>query len=227
VLNQQIAALQDLEHVGHLAVDDRKGDGSARLEWNVLEIGAVYAVELHEAGQVQGTGQPLHCRRLDLQLPQAFKLEYVAQDGTRKPPVMIHRALFGSVERFMAVLIEHFAGAFPLWLAPVQARVLAVSEKAAAYATQVQARLAAEGLRAEADISADKLGAKIRRAQLEKIPYMVVVGEKDMAAGVVSPRTREGTQQPATPVDDFAKRLAQEAKFPVLGEPSGASPALQ
>jgi threonyl-tRNA synthetase len=165
--------------------------------------------------------------QLDLQLPQRFKLEYVAQDGSRQPPVMIHRALFGSVERFMAVLIEHFAGAFPLWLAPVQARILTVSEKVTAYANEVTARLAAEGLRIEADLSADKLGAKIRRAQLEKIPYMVVVGEKDMAAGVVSPRTREGTQQPATPVDEFARRLAQEAKFPVLGEPSVASPALQ
>ncbi len=165
--------------------------------------------------------------QLDLQLPQAFKLEYVAQDGTRKPPVMIHRALFGSVERFMAVLIEHFAGAFPLWLAPVQARVLTVSEKTAGYAAQVVARLAAEGLRVESDLSADKLGAKIRRAQLEKIPYMVVVGEKDMGAGVVSPRTREGAQQPPTPVDEFAKRLAQEAKFPVLGESSTTPPALQ
>jgi len=165
--------------------------------------------------------------QLDLQLPQRFALEYVAPDGTRQPPVMIHRALFGSIERFMAVLIEHFAGAFPLWLAPVQARVLTVSEKAAGYAAEVVARLAAEGLRVESDVSADKLGAKIRRAQLEKIPYMVVVGEKDMAARVVSPRTREGTQQPATPLDDFAVRLAQEAKFPVLEETPPSPPALQ
>jgi threonyl-tRNA synthetase len=165
--------------------------------------------------------------QLDLQLPQQFKLEYVAQDGTRQRPVMIHRALFGSVERFMAVLIEHFAGGFPVWLAPVQARVLTVSEKTAAYATDVTARLAAAGLRVESDLSADKLGAKIRRAQLEKLPYMLVVGEKDMAAGVVSPRTREGAQLPAMPVDEFLKRLAQEAKIPVLDEPSGATPALQ
>lgn len=165
--------------------------------------------------------------QLDLQLPQRFSLEYVAQDGSRQRPVMIHRALFGSVERFMAVLIEHFAGAFPLWLAPVQARVLTVSEKAAGYAAEVVARLAAEGLRIESDLSADKLGAKIRRAQLEKIPYMVVVGEKDMAARVVSPRTREGTQQPATLLDDFARRLAEEAKFPVLGETPAGPPALQ
>jgi threonyl-tRNA synthetase len=165
--------------------------------------------------------------QLDLQLPLRFQLEYVAQDGTRQRPVMIHRALFGSIERFMAVLIEHFGGAFPLWLAPVQARVLTVSEKANGYAEEVHAILAAAGLRVESDLSADKLGAKIRRAQLEKIPYMLVVGEKDKAARVVSPRTREGTQLPATPVDEFASRLAQEAKFPVLGESAPGSPALQ
>ncbi len=165
--------------------------------------------------------------QLDLQLPLRFQLEYVAQDGTRQRPIMIHRALFGSIERFIAVLIEHFAGAFPLWLAPVQARVLTVSEKANAYAEEVRASLVAQGLRVEADLSADKLGAKIRRAQLEKIPYMLVVGEKDMAARVVSARTREGTQLPAMSVDEFAQRVAQDAKIPVLGEPSSGSPALQ
>jgi len=155
--------------------------------------------------------------QLDLQLPQRFELEYVAQDGSRQRPVMIHRALFGSVERFIAVLIEHFAGAFPLWLAPVQARVLTVSEKAEAYAHEVVARLRAEGLRVEADVSAEKLGAKIRKATVEKIPYMVVVGEKDMSGRVVSPRTREGKQLPATPLDEFARQLATDAKVPPVG----------
>ena len=155
--------------------------------------------------------------QLDFQLPERFQLEYVAQDGTRKRPVMIHRALLGSMERFIAVLIEHHAGAFPLWLAPVQARVLTVSEKAEAYAHEVVGILKAQGLRIEADVSAEKLGSKIRKAQMEKIPYMVVVGEKDMAARVVSPRTREGQQQPATPVDEFARRLASEAAQPTIG----------
>jgi threonyl-tRNA synthetase len=130
---------------------------------------------------------------------------------------MIHRALLGSMERFIAVLIEHFAGAFPLWLSPVQARVLSVSEKAEAYALEVAARLKQEGVRVETDTSADKLGAKVRKAQLEKIPYMIVVGEKDMAARVVSPRTREGQQQPAAPLEEFARRLAQEAAMPMVG----------
>jgi threonyl-tRNA synthetase len=120
------------------------------------------------------------------------------------------------VERFIAVLIEHHAGAFPLWLAPVQARVLSVSEKAEAYAQEVSAKLTAADIRAEADVAPDKLGAKIRKAQKEKIPYMVVVGEKDMAARVVSPRTREGQQLPATNVDDFVAQVVAEAKVPAL-----------
>jgi len=154
--------------------------------------------------------------QLDFQLPQRFELEYVGADGHRHRPVMIHRALLGSVERFIAVVLEHHAGALPLWLSPVQARVLSVSEKAEAYANEVAAALTAAGLRAEADVHADKLGSKIRKAQLEKIPYMVVVGEKDMAARVVSPRTREGQQLPATPIDEFVARLAAEAKLPAL-----------
>jgi threonyl-tRNA synthetase len=155
--------------------------------------------------------------QLDFQLPQRFDLEYVAPDGSRQRPVMIHRALLGSVERFVAVLTEHYAGAFPAWLAPVQVRVLTVSEKAESYATEVTAALAAAGLRVDSDLSADKLGAKVRRAQMEKIPTMLVVGEKDMAARVVSPRMRDGQQLPATPLDEMVKRLAAEATVPALG----------
>jgi threonyl-tRNA synthetase len=155
--------------------------------------------------------------QLDFQLPERFALEYVGPEGNRVRPVMIHRALLGSIERFMAILIEHHAGAFPMWLAPVQGRVLSVSEKAEAYAYEVVARLKAEGLRVDADVAADKLGSKIRKAQLEKIPYMIVVGEKDMAARVVSPRTRDGQQQPATPLDEFARQLVKEAAQPPLG----------
>jgi threonyl-tRNA synthetase len=135
---------------------------------------------------------------------------------------MIHRALLGSIERFIAVLIEHFAGAFPMWLSPVQARVITVSEKAEAYGREVEAVLTAAGLRADADLSADKLGAKIRRAQQEKIPYMLVVGERDMAGRVVSPRTRDGKQLPAQSLDEIAKTLVAEATIPLLGDPKPA-----
>jgi threonyl-tRNA synthetase len=158
--------------------------------------------------------------QLDYQMPERFELEYVAADGSRQRPIMIHRALLGSIERFIAVLIEHFAGAFPIWLAPVQARVITVSEKAEAYGREVEGVLLAAGLRADADLSADKLNAKIRNAQLEKIPYMLVVGERDMAARVVSPRTRDGKQLPAQPIDDLAKTLVAEAAVPSLGVPN-------
>jgi threonyl-tRNA synthetase len=156
--------------------------------------------------------------QLDYQMPERFELEYVASDGSRKRPVMIHRALLGSIERFVAVLIEHFAGAFPMWLAPVQARVITVSEKAEDYGREVEGVLLAAGLRADSDLSPDKLNAKIRRAQLEKIPYMLVVGERDMAARVVSPRTREGKQLPAVSIDELAKTLVAEAAVPSLGD---------
>jgi threonyl-tRNA synthetase len=116
----------------------------------------------------------------------------------------------------LPTLIEHYAGAFPLWLAPEQARILTVSEKTDGYADEVRASLAAAGLRVEADVSSDKLGAKIRRAQMSKIPYMLVVGEKDMAAKVVSPRLRNGEQLPAIAVEDLARKLADEAKPPKL-----------
>jgi threonyl-tRNA synthetase len=158
--------------------------------------------------------------QLDYQMPERFELEYVAADGSRQRPIMIHRALLGSIERFIAVLIEHFAGAFPIWLAPVQARVITVSEKAEAYGREVEGVLLAAGLRADADLSADKLNAKIRNAQLEKIPYMLVVGERDMTARVVSPRTRDGKQLPAQPIDDLAKTLVAEAAVPSLGVPN-------
>ena len=168
--------------------------------------------------------------QLDFQLPERFALEYVAQDGTRQRPIMIHRALLGSMERFIAVLIEHFAGAFPLWLAPVQARVLSVSERAEPYAHEVVARLRAEELRVEADVSADKLGAKIRRAQLEKIPYMLVVGEKDMAARVVSPRSRDGAATGEPPWKSLppacAPRQCRPSPDPTSETPAGKA-ALQ
>jgi threonyl-tRNA synthetase len=157
--------------------------------------------------------------QLDYQMPERFELEYVAADGSRQRPIMIHRALFGSIERFFAVLIEHFAGAFPMWLAPVQARVITVSEKAEVYGREVAAVLSSAGLRTDADLSADKLNAKIRRAQLEKIPYMLVVGERDMAARVVSPRARDGKQLPAQPIDELVQKLTAEATIPSLGDP--------
>jgi threonyl-tRNA synthetase len=152
--------------------------------------------------------------QVDFQLPERFRLEYVASDGSRQRPSMIHRALLGSIERFFAVLLEHYAGALPLWLAPVQARLCTVSEKAEPFAREAFAAISGAGLRAELDVSSDKLGAKIRRAQLEKIPYMLVIGDKEIADRGVSPRTREGKQGGFVSLEAFIEQLRDESRPP-------------
>jgi threonyl-tRNA synthetase len=150
--------------------------------------------------------------QLDYNLPSAerFALEFIGADNTPHRPVMIHRAPLGSMERFIGVLIEHFAGAFPLWLAPEQARVLIVSEKSEAYARQVEGRLREAGLRVTGDYRPEKLGAKIRDAQLKLVPYMLVVGEKDLAAGTVSVRDRIAGDLGAMPIEAALDKLRQE-----------------
>ncbi len=145
--------------------------------------------------------------QLDYQLPERFGLTYVGADGSEHRPVMIHRAMLGSLERFMAVLIEQTAGAFPLWLAPVQAVVLPVSEKFSEYAEQVRARLAAGGVRVELDSRNEKLGYKIREAQLQKTPYMLVVGAREQEEGTVSVRRRVGEDLGAMPAEAFLDRV--------------------
>jgi threonyl-tRNA synthetase len=151
--------------------------------------------------------------QLDYQLPRAFDLEYVAADGTFPRPVMIHRAMLGSLERFLGILIEHTAGAFPLWLAPVQVKVLPVSEKTLEYSRGVAAELLAAGLRVELDESNEKLGYKVRLGQLEKVPYMLVVGAKEAEQGSVAVRLRSGEDLGAIPVAELVSRLvAQSAR---------------
>ncbi|MGA3352193.1 MAG: threonine--tRNA ligase [Acidimicrobiales bacterium] len=154
--------------------------------------------------------------QVDFQLPQRFEMEYVGQDNERHRPIMIHRALFGSVERFFAILLEHYAGAFPTWLSPVQARVLPVRDDHAAYAQDVRARLAAAKVRAEADEANEPLGARIRRAKLEKLPYILVVGDMDVAAGTVGVNAR-GSDAPerGVSVESFVERLRLEAAAPL------------
>jgi threonyl-tRNA synthetase len=150
--------------------------------------------------------------QLDYNLPSAerFGLEYIGADNAPHRPVMIHRAPLGSMERFTGVLIEHFAGAFPLWLAPEQCRVLTVSEKSEAYGREVEARFKAAGLRATGDYRGQKLGAKIREAQLALVPYMLVVGEKDAAAGTVTVRDRLEGDLGALPLAEALAKLQEE-----------------
>ena len=150
--------------------------------------------------------------QLDYQLPSAERLdaEYIGPDGKKHHPVMLHRAVLGSLERFIGILIENYAGAFPVWLAPEQARVLPVSGKANEYAYKVRDALAAAGLRVEVDDTAEKLGAKIRAAAVQKVPYQVVVGPRDEAAGTVSVRSRTDGDLGAMELAAFVDRLVKE-----------------
>lgn len=150
--------------------------------------------------------------QLDFQQPERFKLEYAAADGAKKTPVAIHRVIYGSMERFIGILIEHYAGAFPLWLSPVQVRVLPVSEKHVAYAQDVLNELGAANIRAEIDDANESLGKKIRNAKTEKIPYLLVVGDKEVEAKTVSVESRDKGKLDATSVADFITKAGEEIK---------------
>jgi threonyl-tRNA synthetase len=161
---------------------------------------------------VDAIGRTWQCGtiQLDFQLPQRFELEYIGADGEKHRPIMIHRVAFGSIERFIGILIEHFAGAFPTWLAPVQVKVLPISEKHLDYARQVAQQLDAAGIRVELDTQDQKIGYKIRQAQMKKIPYMLVVGQKDMEQGVVSVRSRFKGDEGQKTLDEFIKDIKAE-----------------
>jgi threonyl-tRNA synthetase len=143
-------------------------------------------------------------------LPERMQCEYIDSDGQPKRPVVIHRAIFGSYERFIAILTEHFAGAFPTWLAPVQARILPVSEKFAEYGKAVHARLRSAGIRAQLDDRNEKLGYRIREAQVQKVPYMLVVGEREAQQETASVRPHGSEKSVVLPVADFLAGLAAE-----------------
>ena len=145
--------------------------------------------------------------QVDFNLPKRFELEYTAADGSRQQPVMIHRALFGSIERFFAVLLEHYAGAFPVWLAPVQVVGIPITDGHVEYLQEVAGRLRAAGVRVEVDASDDRMQKKIRNAQKQKVPYMLIAGDEDVAAGAVSFRYRDGTQNNGVPVEDAVAEI--------------------
>ena len=148
--------------------------------------------------------------QLDMQLPERFELEYVGADGEKHRPVMIHRVVFGSIERFIGVITEHFAGAFPTWLAPVQVKVMPITDRVAGYAESVAAKLNEHGIRVETDLRNEKIGYKIREAQTQKIPYMLIVGDKEAENGTVSVRTRAGGDEGAVAVEDFIEKISAE-----------------
>ena len=161
---------------------------------------------------VDAIGRTWQCGtiQLDFQIPQRFELEYIGADGEKHRPIMIHRVCFGSIERFIGILIEHFAGAFPTWLAPVQVKVLPISEKYEEYAKSVKAALDAADIRAEIDLRSEKIGYKIREAQGQKIPYMLVVGQKEQADGTVSVRSRFKGDEGAEDLNVFIANIKAE-----------------
>ena len=148
--------------------------------------------------------------QLDFQLPQRFNLEYIGADGEKHRPIMIHRVAFGSIERFIGILIEHYAGKFPVWLAPVQVKVLPVSDKSMDYAKEVENAFKAAGLRVETDARNEKIGYKIREAQLEKVPYMLVVGDKEKEEKTVAVRMREKGDIGSMKLNEFIARVKKE-----------------
>jgi len=159
-------------------------------------------------------GRPWQCAtiQLDYQLPERFDLEYVGEDSQRHRPVVIHRAILGSLERFIALLIEHYAGALPFWLAPVQAVILPIADRHGDYAVRLLKRLRAQGVRAEVDARRENLNHKIRDAQLMKIPYMLVVGDREVEAGAAALRLRTGENLGSIAVDDIVARFAEESR---------------
>ena len=148
--------------------------------------------------------------QLDFQMPERFDLTYTGKDGEKHRPVMIHRVVFGSIERFIGILTEHYAGAFPLWLAPVQVKVLPVTDDHIAYAGKVADELTAAGLRVEIDSRNEKVGYRIREAQLQKIPYMLVLGDKEAEAGEVAARDRRDGKTTTMPFGDFLAKVQKE-----------------
>ncbi|KAF0224399.1 MAG: threonyl-tRNA synthetase, partial [bacterium] len=144
--------------------------------------------------------------QVDFSLPERFKLEYIGSDNQPHRPIMLHRALLGSVERFFGILIEHFEGKFPFWLSPLQVRVMPITDKQGEYGQKVLQQLLDAGLRADGDFAGEKIGAKIRNAQLERVPFMLVIGEREAQAGQVSVRERGRGDIGAITVDDFIAR---------------------
>jgi threonyl-tRNA synthetase len=205
----------------YVGTDDQWEVAEAAIRRSLEEAGLEYKVAEGE-GTFYGPKIDIHVRdaigrlwqvatiQVDFQTPDRFGIEYIDEHGERKRPVMIHRALYGSVERFMGILVEHFAGAFPTWLAPVQAVIIPIADRHLTYAESVAKRLREERVRVEVDDSDNTMGAKIRHQQMQKVPYMLVVGDSEAEADSVSVRKRSGDEERGVKVDDFADMITTE-----------------
>ena len=205
----------------HMGSDEDWARATDGLRSAIEELGREYTVNEGDGAfygpkldfhLVDAIGRTWQCGtiQLDMQLPERFELEYTGEDGQKHRPVMIHRVVFGSIERFIGILIEHFAGAFPTWLAPVQAMIIPITDRQHEYAKELEKKLAAAGIRVESDLRSEKMGYKIREAQLKKIPYMLVVGDKEMEDGTVAVRARKEEKGGTMTVDAFLAAIRAE-----------------
>ena len=205
----------------HMGSDEDWARATDGLRSAIEELGREYTVNEGDGAfygpkldfhLVDAIGRTWQCGtiQLDMQLPDRFELEYTGEDGQKHRPVMIHRVVFGSIERFIGILIEHFAGAFPTWLAPVQAMIIPITDRQHEYAKELEKKLAAAGIRVESDLRSEKMGYKIREAQLKKIPYMLVVGDKEMEDGTVAVRARKEEKGGTMTVDAFLAAIRAE-----------------
>jgi threonyl-tRNA synthetase len=216
----KLSTRPEKEFLGEIATWDR---AEASLKQALENAGQEYAINAGDGAfygpkidfdVTDALGRKWQCAtiQLDYQMPERFDLKYIGADNAEHRPVVIHRAIYGSFERFIALLIEHFGGAFPLWLAPVQARLLPIADRHLDYARGTLTRLESAGLRAELDERQEKIGFKIREAQLQKIPYMLVIGDREAAEGTVAVRTRAGGDQGAQPVEAFVSAALAEVR---------------
>ncbi|HTH50696.1 MAG TPA: threonine--tRNA ligase, partial [Pyrinomonadaceae bacterium] len=186
---------------------DARGISYERIEGEAAFYGPKIDIKIEDAiGRIWQLGTI----QVDWNLPERFELEYTAEDNQKHRPVMIHRALFGSIERFFGVLIEHYAGAFPLWLAPVQVSVLPITDRINEYADSVAAELRGAGFRVESITRSDKIGAKIRDAQLQKVPYMLILGDKELDEQKVAVRDRKQGDIGAMPLSEFLEMIKEQ-----------------
>jgi threonyl-tRNA synthetase len=202
-----------LERTGHAYTID-EGDG------------AFYGPKI-DVDVTDAIGRKWQCAtfQLDYQMPERFDLKYVGADNAEHRPVVIHRAIIGTFERFIGVLIEHFAGAWPLWLAPVQIVVMPIADRHLDYARRVQGELAGAGLRVELDDRVEKIGYKIREAQLQKVPYMLVIGDREAAEGTVAVRSRTAGDLGARSLGAFVEAARDEVEQKVIGPQGSSQPA--
>jgi threonyl-tRNA synthetase len=216
--------LRDPASSKYVGSDEAWKKAQAVIMHAVEKLGLPYTVEQGEAGfygpkldflfhDALGRQWQLGTAQVDYNLPERFDLSYIGEDGQKHRPVMIHRANYGSLERIIAILLEHYAGAFPVWLAPIQAILIPVSDRHAAYAQEVAAQLKMVGVRVEVDMRGERMNAKVRDAQLQKIPYMLVVGDKEMVEKAVAVRLRSNENLGAMSVGSFVERITNIIKM--------------